>query len=194
MQLGLRIFISFMLVSMIPASPLSADAWGTGSADTGAHPDGSSHNWCWGSGFDFALQDNVNSSMYYALDSPTEASVEFKANCKMSGDGETDVVWFDANLPSGTRGMAFCEDYDGDVCDQYYVSLDPDEINIGTEDEADTTKTSCHELGHTVGLTHGSGGGDGTVDDCLYSGERPNNNIQYERYSTHHKGHINDWF
>lgn len=72
---------------MVQSSPVVADAWGSSSATTGAHPDGSSHNWCWGGGFDSALQDNANSSMYYALDAPTDASVEFKATCKMSGDG-----------------------------------------------------------------------------------------------------------
>ena len=74
------------------------------------------------------------------------------------------------------------------------ATLDPAEINVGSNDEADTDKTVCHELGHTLGLTHGPGGGDGGADDCMISGERPNTHIKYERFSTHHKEHINDWF
>ena len=92
------------------------------------------------------------------------------------------------------RGKAPCEDYDNGYCDQYYVTLDPAQINVGSNDDADTDKTVCHELGHTVGLTHGSGGGDGGTDDCMISGERPSTNSQYERYSSHHKEHINAWF
>jgi hypothetical protein len=120
--------------------------------------------------------------------------VEFKSTCKLTGDGETDTVWFDADLPGGQRGQVFCEDFDNNLCDQFYVTLDPTELNIGSNDEADTTKTSCHELGHSVGLSHGAGGGNGGADDCMMSGERPNLNSQYERYSLHHKEHINDWF
>lgn len=178
----------------LQANAVLADDWGTATTATGAHPDGASHNWCWGIGFDADLQDNANASFADALDGPTDASVEFKSACKLTGDGETDVVWFDANLPAGYRGQAICEDYDGGLCDQFYVTIDPAEINVGENDEADITKTTCHELGHTVGLTHGSGGGDSTSDDCMVSGERPNLNLQYERYSTHHKGHINAWF
>ena len=131
---------------------------------------------------------------YDALDAPTDAQVEFKSTCKLTGDGETDTVWFDADLPGGQRGQVFCEDFDNNLCDQFYVTLDPTELNIGSNDEADTTKTSCHELGHSVGLSHGAGGGNGGADDCMMSGERPNLNSQYERYSLHHKEHINDWF
>ena len=136
------------LIVLMAAVPAGTDAWGSESSSTGAHPDGSTHNWCWGSGFDLALLDNVISSMNNALDAPTQATVAFTATCTLSGDGETDVVWFDANLPGSTRGTAPCEDYDGDG-DQYYVTIDPAEINVGTWDEADTTKTTCHELGST---------------------------------------------
>jgi hypothetical protein len=183
-------------LALTATAPATADPWGTGTSDTGAHPDGSTHNWCWGAGFDVALQDNVTSSMNNALGGPTDATVEFKSSCKLSGDGETDVVWFDGDLSAGTRGSTFCEDSDdANQCDQFYVTLDPAELNTGpADDELDTTKTTCHELGHTVGLTHGPGGGDGGADDCMISGERPSANIQYERYSAHHRGHINDWF
>ena len=182
------------LAVSVLASPVGADVWGSQSSTTGAHPDGSTHNYCWGSGFDTNLRDNVDEMFDDALDGPTDATVEFKSTCKFSGSGETDVVWFDADLPGSTRGKAPCEDYDNGYCDQYYVTLDPAQINVGSNDDADTDKTVCHELGHTVGLTHGSGGGDGGTDDCMISGERPSTNSQYERYSSHHKEHINAWF
>lgn len=191
------IFVGVLLASLCttPMPSANADAWGSQSASTGAHPDGSSHNYCWGSGFDSALQDNVTSSFSNALDAPTDATIGYSSTCTYSGSTETDVVWLDADLPGTLRGQAPCEDYDvSNHCDQYYVTLDPAEINVGSNDELDTTKTTCHELGHTVGLTHGSGGGDGTTDDCMMSGERPSTALQYERYSSHHRGHINGWF
>lgn len=190
----LIVILGLLFLTVAAAAPAAADPWGVQSSSTGAHPDGSTHNWCWGSGFDLALRDNVIDSMNNALGGPTDAVVDYKSTCVLSGLSETDVVWFDADLPGSTRGKAPCEDYDGSYCDQFYVTLDPAQINIGSNDEADTTKTTCHELGHTVGLTHGAGGGDGTADDCMVSGERPSSATRYERYSTHHKGHINAWF
>lgn len=103
--------------------------------------------------------------MLNSLDFPTDATTSFTSSCDLSGWAETDVVWFDGNLQSGVRGQAVCEDFDGNYCDQYYVTLDPAQLNIGGNDDADTTKTACHELGHTVGLTHGDGGGSGGNDD-----------------------------
>lgn len=176
------------------ASPVGADVWGTATSDTGAHPDGSTHNYCWSRGFDVNLRDNVDKIFKNALDGPTDATAKYKSRCKFSGSGETDVVWNDLDLPGPIRGTTFCEDYDDGYCDQFYVTIDPAEINKGSNDEADLDKTICHELGHTVGLTHGSGGGDGGADDCMISAERPNTNVQYERYSGHHRGHINAWF
>ncbi len=138
--------------------------------------------------------DTLASPIGISVESAKTESRPATTASKFSGSGETDVVWFDANLPGSTRGKAPYEDYDNGYCDQYYVTFDPAQINVGSNDDADTDKTVCHELGHTVGLTHGSGGGDGGADDCMISGERPSTNSQYERYSNHHKGHINAWF
>lgn len=166
----------------------AADAWGTDTTDTGQHPDGSWHSYCWGSGFDSTLQDNASFAESDSLGGPTEATVQYFSTCNLSGSGETDVVWLDDNLPGDTRGETYCEDYDGDYCDQSYLTLDPAEINEGSNDEADTTKTACHELGHTVGLTHNN------TTDCMIGGERPSLSTIYETYTAHHKWHINVWF
>jgi hypothetical protein len=188
------------MVTLATPAISRADPWGVQSSSTGAHPDGSTHGWCYGPGFDAALQDNAQNSFANALDAPTDAGVTFYSTCDTTDPLQTDVRWLDADLPAGTRGKAPCVKYLGDGnCDRYDVTLDPVEINIGSNDEADTTKTTCHELGHSVGLTHGAGGGDGAggdPDDCMISGERPNSNLQYERYGTaHHVGvHINGWF
>ncbi len=80
------------LAVSVLASPVGADVWGSQSSTTGAHPDGSTHNYCWGSGFDTNLRDNVDEMFDDALDGPTDATVEFKSTCKFSGSGETDGV------------------------------------------------------------------------------------------------------
>jgi len=64
--------------------------------------------------------------------------------------------------------------------------LDPAEINIGSNHELDTTKSACHEVGHSVGL-----GQRGTGDDWMRSGEIPNTNVQYQQYNSHRRGDIN---
>lgn len=173
---------------MATSVPASADPWGTGTSDTGAHPDGSTHNYCFGNGLDYALLDNINTSMNDALGGPTHAVIEYKSTCVMTGSSETDVVWLDTDLPGLLRGLAACNDFSNGECDQTHVYLDPVKLNEGNGDNADTTKTTCHELGHTVGLTHGPGGGNNRGNDCMISGERPTANIGYERYSAHHRG------
>lgn len=57
---------------------------------------------------------------------------------------------------------------------------------MGNNDELDTTKTTCHELGHSVGAAHSD-----TSDDCMRNGEIPNVLPQWQRYNAHHVGHIN---
>jgi hypothetical protein len=70
-------------------------------------------------------------------------------------------------------------------CNAADVVLDPAEINIGDLNEEDTSKTACHEAGHSVGLTHGGNTG------CMLNGPIPNGAVQFRRYSSHHIGHIN---
>jgi hypothetical protein len=99
---------------------------------------------------------------------------------------QTDVRWLTGDLPSGVRGSTGCAVLNGSVCDRNNVTIDIAELNIGTNDEDDQTKTTCHELGHTVGLTHG-----GASEDCMISGERPSTASQWEHYGSHHTYHIN---
>lgn len=187
-----RVALFAVLCSALsPLVSAKADSWGTNTSDTGPHPDGSFHSWCWGNGVDSDLHNNVINVEDNALDGPTQATEDFHTNCNYSSSTETDVVWFTENLPAGTRGRNFCENFEGGVCDQNYTSLDLAEIAIGDNDELDETKTACHELGHSVGLTHGA------ADDCMINGERPVRpayDVTFERYNPHHIGHIDAWF
>jgi hypothetical protein len=81
------------------------------------------------------------------------ASAIYSAN----GNGETDVIVRNRVLSGATVGRVFCEDYDdlfGVACDQHYMDLD--DPQFGTISNTIKKRVTCHELGHTVGLKHGS--------------------------------------
>jgi hypothetical protein len=172
-----------LLVALV-GSPASADPFGTWTSDTGPFADGVGHTYCWGSGFDAALQDNATAALAN-LDAQTEMFDSFQATCNVV---TTDIYFFDANLPAGVRGSTRCVTWKtyGVVCDSFDIEIDPAEINIGSDDEADTTKTLCHEVGHSVGLSHLA-----PQDDCMISGEMPSTAAQWRKYSAHHVSHIN---
>jgi hypothetical protein len=172
--------------------PASADPWGiNGSTDTGAHPDGGVHGYCRSSSVGSDAIPNISDAELYSLDVPTDTRVTFDSVCNLSGTSETDVVWRQQDLAGYTMGSTFCEDIDGDYCDQYYVQLDMPQIAVGDNDEIDQTMIACHELGHSVGLTHY------TSQDCLANrgtNTNPPTGIQYRQYDGHHRDHINLWF
>lgn len=171
----------------------AADEWGDSESNpidgTGPHPDGGDHNYCFQPMDDSAI-DNIISSEN-ALNDTTDAMVWFETSCDYNIGAETDVVWDTVDLSGDKRGTSYCNDWDSNEhCDQIYVELDVAKLNEGTNDEMDTTKTACHELGHSVGLTHHSSG-----YGCMILGEVPSTDLQWRRYVAHHKGdHINDWF
>lgn len=165
----------------------AADPWGTGTTDTGAHPDSDPHTYCYSSSVGTDLSLNIYDAEWDAMD-PTAVNVDYNSSCDLSSDTETDVVWRQANL-ANAYGSTYCEDFDTH-CDQFYSTLDLAAINVGDHDEIDQTQTACHELGHTGGLTHGGGSG-----DCMINtGDNPPTDIQYRRYGNHHGSHLTDWF
>ena len=74
------------------------------------------------------------------------------------GTGETDLILDEVEMDNyypglGVLGAAWCDDaIDSSVCDQHYAFLD----NDVTPHHGGTgfTMNACHEIGHTVGLTH----------------------------------------
>lgn len=75
-----------------------------------------------------------------------------------SGTGETDLIMDEVELDNylpvvGAAGAAWCDDaIDAIDCDQHYAFLDDDVTP--TYGATVFTKVACHEIGHTVGLTH----------------------------------------
>ncbi len=180
-------FCAAVTLVALPVAVASADDWGTGTSNTGAHPDSDPHTYCYNANIAEGAKPNISSAQWDSMD-PTAVNVDYNSTCDYSSSSETDVVWFTGNLAEGVRGSARCEDFDT-YCDQFYVTLDLAELNEGSNDEFDQTKTACHELGHTGGLTHAA-----TGNDCMDSGEVPNTNLQWHRYNDHHKAHLTNWF
>ena len=166
----------------LSAQSAEADAFGTGPPNGGYHADNTTHTFCHGSGLDVELIGNVDGRMAN-LDAQTIYS-DSLTGCTSA----TDVIFLDGNLPTNTRGTYVCTDLSTTgslVCEQSRITLDPAEINIGNNDEHDTSKTACHEIGHSVGLTHG-----GTTD-CMLNGESPAPpNSAHLLYNGHHVSHI----
>lgn len=182
---------AFSFVFVTPSA--EADPWGTNTSDTGAHPDAGPHTYCYGATVDNQdIKDNIFEAEWIALNDETQADVVYISTCNTSGTSETDVLWRLQDLPPAVLGNTFCEDFDGGVCDQNYVELDVPEINLGDHDEIDQTSTACHELGHSVGLTHGGASG-----DCMIArtSNTPPTELTARRYGAHHTpDHINVWF
>lgn len=165
----------------------TADDFAVGPPNSGYKGDSSIHTFCFGAGFDAALQNNANWAMGTSLDRDTDITDQFDTTC---AQGATDVEWLDANLPAGVRGAYACQNMvNANTCNHAHVTLDPAEINIGSLDEEDTSKTACHEAGHSVGLTHGAG-----LTDCMRNGEIPNALEQYRTYNGHHIFHIDSTY
>lgn len=165
-----------------------ADPWGSQTETTGAHPDGGNHTWCTVSlsSTDITWLSEVSNS---SLGNQTDAFVVRELSCDLDSGTETDVVWRADNLEGSVRGKTFCEDYDNGFCDQSYAYIDFNAISdAGGPYEANVKKTMCHELGHSVGLSHGT-----TYGGCMVSG-KVTSDLSYRRYASHHVAHVNDWF
>lgn len=145
--------------------------------------DGSVHTYCPTSSFVFEEKKQVAEYAMYYLDATTDMS-DSAGSCQNS----TDVWWFNANLTGSLRGSRVCAvAASSTVCDRSNVSLDFQQLDIGSNDWYDRRKTSCHELGHSVGLNHDSSG-------CMISGEVPSTATSWLRYNSHDVGHINDQY
>lgn len=81
---------------------------------------------------------------------PTDLNVSLESPAVYTGGSETDTIYqIDPNaMPVGVSGVTWCDDpIDSSKCDQHYVAFYSDfwAQNI-----------TCHESGHSVGLTHGA--------------------------------------
>lgn len=188
--IGLAALAAFVSIIAVPARA-QADEWGPVVApDVLFYTDNSTLTYCFTQGFDpfRAVGDYAMST----IDSTTDLVSQFPTTPQNCEFRETDIWWLNFNLPAGVRGRAVCQwvaSWDDTLCKSDDLQIDIAEIDIGNFDWEDRRKTACHELGHAVGLQHGTSSGAGS---CMILGEIPNTNLQYRRYSSHHiNSHIN---
>lgn len=89
-------------------------------------------------------------------------SIVYETEPRLSGPGETDVIYGYGSLPNNVWGRANCNDSLGASqfrCDQFYVYYDGAQICNRWCDPDNITmfrSIACHETGHTFGLLHGN--------------------------------------
>ncbi|QIK74149.1 hypothetical protein [Nocardioides piscis] len=167
-------------------SPAGAD---TPQPDGG--PDGGDHAWCYLSSFN---QQTAADAAMTRLRNQTDVTTFYPGSCQE----HTDVRWRQGDL-SGAYGQALCVATRANgTCDIHNVTLDMGTINAAARPIDQRTKTSCHELGHTVGVRHywdNDFPGNDTAHSCLRSGEVTANWTNITLYGNHHKTqHINESF
>lgn len=155
-------------------------------------PDKGYHSWCYEPGF--TLSATADASMTW-LRTQTNVKTVFHSPCQ----SKTDVRWTQKGIP-GAYGSAECKMRNSaGQCDRYVVTLNKSIIDASKHPDSQRRKTTCHELGHTVGVRHYFGSdrpGSDTTNSCLRSGEVPTaNQTWHTRYGAHHRTtHINPWF
>lgn len=110
----------------------------------------------------------------------TDMSVSVQLAC----NSDADVRFFKFKDPSSPNllGYSYCvkKTLDGWRCAGSYVFLNEAALLNTTMRQ----KTACHEVGHTVGLSHGQ-----TYGGCMMSGFFPDT-----IYAPHHVDHINSYY
>ena len=165
--------VAVVAIALVLVQAASADEYGNGEDQAGYRPDNSQHSYCFRQNFD---GDNARAAAHRAmgtvLDDQTTMSRDWHGEC----DNQVDVMFRYDSL-DGVDGEWVCLDLDGDICLSGRVSFDPtylDGIN-------DWEQTTCHEVGHSVGLDHASW-------DCMWYYDYDG---LLRRFADHHVYHIN---
>jgi hypothetical protein len=169
---------------VVPATAASADGFPS-CAGAGCLPDNFNHWWCYDGSVSVVLASAIRRAMN-TLDEQTNYTQinepDFVCNTT------TDVVW-QQNTGISDRGDFWClDDNSSGRCEQARLRLNP---NLLT-DTSNRRKTACHELGHSVGLTHGTFNVDNDrYTDCMRSGLVDNDDAWWV-YDDHHVKHADE--
>jgi hypothetical protein len=149
----------------------------------GTFADNGTHTYCYTSGF--TTDRTVASYAMSVLDITTDMTDLFPTTPEFCTFRETDVWWWEMNLPDNIRGQRECEwESPAGICKSSDLRMDFAELDEGDNDWYDRRKTAVHELGHSVGLGH-------DTISAMRSGEIPDTSLTWRRYSTHDIAHIN---
>ena len=143
--------------------------------------------------FRSSLTTGMYNAVAYTLNShvaPTDIAIAAEQG---SADGNTDVVYFDADYTTycgftwhgsggGVVGLAQCVSLSGSACQRFDLRFDTSWTDTQTDDWR--RALSCHETGHTTGLLHRDNAG--TEIGCM-----PATLSLVVNYSSHDISHIN---
>ena len=171
-----------LLGTFVSASPAAnADVFGPNPPEAGWFADNNLHTWCEGHvNYAPSWFDPMQDAMDY-LDAQTDLTTGTPHPCDSSID-----IWYDVYdskiLGSDIRGRTFCRVAvtASGVCGSFAVQLNSDLLNTYMS----RRKTACHEVGHSVGLSHSSYLT--STSDCMISGD-----YTFTFLNTHHVDHIN---
>lgn len=163
------------------SAPSAADSYAYGYPNSGFVPDAYPHSWCWGATPpDVYWRGAMEDAVWY-LDVWTDAEAPHDdAAC---GEG-VDMITEIRELGGTMRGEYSCEILSAGICYEADIGIDND-----LPDYQQRRKTMCHEIGHSVGLTHGITANNHTYTDCMRSGAVPSG-TQWRVYSQQHLDHI----
>jgi hypothetical protein len=172
------------LFALAPAAPAQADTFGLCDVDHGCLPDNFTHTYCITVGVNVVLTNAIHAAMEN-LDNQTSYSDVF-FSCP-SFPNVADAIWQQSTTISA-RGDYLCQRFNSaGLCIQARLRLNP---NLLT-DTANRRKTACHEIGHSVGLKHGTDADNNLYNDCMKSGPVVADQL-FDQYDSHHVTHINN--
>ena len=145
---------------ILAPSPALADTWGLNDGESGAEPDNSAHTWCT---VDLTWSSLPPASDYGMINLENQTNFSHAWDCGASVDVNFSQLWIGFN--DSIMALTTCVKWSGSLCDKNTVVYHNETLNGvpgmpgGFYTDA-IQQTSCHEVGHTVGLRHAD-------DDCM---------------------------
>lgn len=146
-----------------------ADYYAVGPPEAGWKPDNSEHTYCFGGNYTGNNMRDAAHAKMAGLDNQSTMARNYLGFCNQ----DTDARFGLENLPGSVIGQYTCPVRSGNYCLHAVLSYD-DAAIVGS---GQWLQVTCHEIGHSVGLFHGS-------NDCMVN--------QGNTYSNHHQQHINN--
>jgi hypothetical protein len=164
------------------ASIVLADPYAAGHGPGGYEPDNKTHTYCFNNGY--SMSTPLQWAIDY-MDNNTTVTPSFDSSC----DSATDM-WINDDAPSGW-GLYTCQAWNAQgECGRALVQING--WGLINESQGTVHKVWCHEIGHSLGLTHNDYGGAGERplgEDCMDPGISPSTPTTW---SSHHRSHINN--